>query len=325
MSNKINNINKETLTISSAELDGIQFNNIYRSGYNSVKRYVLADTPWYTLDAQTSVKPAVNAVDIDWNAAVIPYGFLNKGYSVTVNSTGELLSLISKMQQEIYYSQSNIFGNLKNLYNDLVSNRKVYLQYVDSLFGRRYNPVFLCNITDDTNTKTIVVYTFAYYTPETPYNYYCGVPYAIKYVIPITITSGSSGDDVWECEEYQITPLYEYFSPTVLIEVDGNSTTYSTIDIRIGGQVATFFIDIPIIKFLKCCDILAKVKGDNTGTYWRLEGSYIDTTISDGIPNTSGTITRYMYRIDNNERYTISISWDLNNNTITTLATLINS
>lgn len=102
MSNKINNINKETLTISSAELDGIQFNNIYRSGYNSVKRYVLADTPWYTLDAQTSVKPAVNAVDIDWNAAVIPYGNLETGNSTTVNSTGELLSLISKMQQEIF-------------------------------------------------------------------------------------------------------------------------------------------------------------------------------------------------------------------------------
>ena len=102
MSNKINNINKETLTISSAELDGIQFNNIYRSGYNSVKRYVLADTPWYTLDAQTSVKPAVNAVDIDWNAAVIPYGNLETGESTTVNSTGELLSLISRMQQEIF-------------------------------------------------------------------------------------------------------------------------------------------------------------------------------------------------------------------------------
>lgn len=102
MSNKINNINKETLTISSAELDGIQFNNIYRSGYNSVKRYVLADTPWYTLNASTPVKPAVNAVDIDWNAAVIPHGNLENGDSVTVNSTGELLSLISRMQQEIF-------------------------------------------------------------------------------------------------------------------------------------------------------------------------------------------------------------------------------
>ena len=44
----------------------------------------------------------VNAVDIDWNNAVIPYGNLETGQSVTVNSTGELLSLISKMQQEIF-------------------------------------------------------------------------------------------------------------------------------------------------------------------------------------------------------------------------------
>ena len=86
---------------SSANLDGIQFNKIQREGINSATRYVLANTPWSTLDTSTSVKPAVNAVDIDWNAAVIPYGNLETGESATVNSTGELLSLISKMQQEI--------------------------------------------------------------------------------------------------------------------------------------------------------------------------------------------------------------------------------
>ena len=102
MSNVISNIAEKTLVSSSAKLDGIQFNNIQRVGYNSTTKYVLENTPWDTLDTSTSVKPAVNAVDIDWNEAVIPYGNLETGQSVTVNSTGELLSLISKMQQEIF-------------------------------------------------------------------------------------------------------------------------------------------------------------------------------------------------------------------------------
>lgn len=102
MSNSISNIVRKTPLLASAKLDGIQFNNIQRSGHNSTKRYVPADTPWNTLDTSTAIKPAVNAVDIDWNEAVIPYGNLETGDSATVNSTGELLSLISKMQQEIF-------------------------------------------------------------------------------------------------------------------------------------------------------------------------------------------------------------------------------
>ena len=102
MSNSINNISKVDLAVASANLDGIQFNNIQRSGYNSTTQYVRANTPWSTLNASTPLKPAVNAVDIDWNEAVIPYGNLETGGSATVNSTGELLSLISRMQQEIF-------------------------------------------------------------------------------------------------------------------------------------------------------------------------------------------------------------------------------
>ena len=101
MSNSITNISAPNIAVASANLDGIQFNSIVRSGHNSVKRYVPKNTPWYTLDTST-VTPAVNAVDIDWNAAVIPHGNLETGESTTVNSTGELLSLISRMQQEIF-------------------------------------------------------------------------------------------------------------------------------------------------------------------------------------------------------------------------------
>ena len=102
MSNSISNIQKIDKATASAELDGIQFNRIGRSGFNVAVKYVQRETPWDTLDTNTSIKPAVNAVDIDWNEAVIPYGNLETGDSVTVNSTGELLSLISKMQQEIF-------------------------------------------------------------------------------------------------------------------------------------------------------------------------------------------------------------------------------
>ena len=98
----ISNISSPTLTATSANLDGIQFNNIEKRGYNSAIKYVRANTPWSTLDTSTPLQPAVNAVDIDWNEAVIPHGNLETGGSATVNSTGELLSLISRMQQEIF-------------------------------------------------------------------------------------------------------------------------------------------------------------------------------------------------------------------------------
>ena len=102
MSNLISNIISKNPAISSAQLDGIQFNNIQKKGFNSTVKYVREGNPWSTLNTSTPVQPTVNAVDIDWNEAVIPYGNLETGESVTVNSTGELLSLISKMQQEIF-------------------------------------------------------------------------------------------------------------------------------------------------------------------------------------------------------------------------------
>ena len=300
MSNSISDISSATLATSSAKLDGIQFNNIQKKGLDSSARYVLADTPWYTLDTTTSVKPAVNAVDIDWNAAVIPYGNLETGESVTVNSTGELLSLISRMQQEVHYTESDINSSPKNFYNDLVSNKKVYIGD---------NPVFYYKISGDTNAKTIVAYAFADHM---------GIPYALQYNIPITITSGSS-DDTWECGEFAGQLLYNYFSPTVLIEVINNSNTYSSIDISVGNGVITIPIDVFVTYFLQSCDIFAKVKGDNTDTYWRLDGRNIGSVTS----SINNSITRYMHLIDVNERYTVSITWDLNNKTLTTLATLI--
>lgn len=305
MSNKINNINKETLTISSANLDGIQFNNIQRSGYNSVKRYVLADTPWYTLDAQTSVKPAVNAVDIDWNAAVIPYGNLETSESTTVNSTGELLSLINKISkfikthQEVYYTIDALKSSQANFYNDLTSNKKKV--YIDDKPVIRYR-----EIRDAALNTTIYAYVLTDYM---------GVPYVIEYQIPINSSSAITNVNI------SISNLYNYFSPTVLIEVSNNSTTYSSIDISVGNEVITIPIDVFVTYFLQSCDIFAKVKGDNTDTYWRLDGRYIGSVTS----SINNTITRYICPMDmsyssgQNDVYRVSITWDLNAKTITTI------
>ena len=86
----------------SAKLDGIQFNKIQKVGSEDPFRTVQYKSPWFTGDTSTPMKYTINAVDIDWNEAVIPYGNLETGESVTVKTTGELLSLISKMQQEIF-------------------------------------------------------------------------------------------------------------------------------------------------------------------------------------------------------------------------------
>ena len=44
----------------------------------------------------------VNAIDIDWNGAVLPNGDIENGTSVTINTTGDLLKLIDKMNEQIY-------------------------------------------------------------------------------------------------------------------------------------------------------------------------------------------------------------------------------
>ena len=310
MPNEISNIKTENLAASSAKLDGIQFNNIQKDGYNSVSRYVLKDTPWSTLNPKTPVKPAVNAVDIDWNAAVIPYGNLETGDSTTVNSTGELLLLISqisKMQQDTHYTTDGTNNTIaildypQKFYNDLVSNKKVYIDNAPVFYYRK--------TTDNTNAKTIVAYTLVDYM---------GVPYAYKWSIPITITSGSSGD-AWECTEINGLDIYNYFSPTVLIEVSNTSTTYSSIDIKVGDEIITVPIDVYATEFLQSCDILAHIKGDNSPRYyWRLDGMNLGVMMSTGI-------TRYFcpmnmsYSSGVNDVYRVSITWDLNAKTITTL------
>lgn len=83
----ISNITKTGITSVSAELDNIKFNSIIRSGYNSSIPYILANSPWKTINESESIKYSVNAVDINWNEAEIEDG-------VFITTTGELLSWI---------------------------------------------------------------------------------------------------------------------------------------------------------------------------------------------------------------------------------------
>ena len=125
----INNIVKKTIAISSAELDGVQFNSIQRNGLNSTKKYVLVNTPWSTLDTNTPLKPAVNAVDIDWNEAVIDE-------STVINTTGDLLSLIKNIKEQ---AGSNISPadneRLENIENTLALYQETFATMVTKTYA----------------------------------------------------------------------------------------------------------------------------------------------------------------------------------------------
>ena len=133
MSNLISNIISKNPAISSAQLDGIQFNNIQKKGFNSTVKYVREGNPWSTLDTSTPVQPAVNAVDIDWNEAVIDENTI-------IKTTGELLSLIKYIKE---HSGSNIspvdserLENIENtisLYQETFNN-VLTKQYADSKY-----------------------------------------------------------------------------------------------------------------------------------------------------------------------------------------------
>ena len=125
----INNIVKKTISISSAELDGVQFNSIQRNGLNSTKKYVLVNTPWSTLDTNTPLKPAVNAVDIDWNEAVIDE-------STVINTTGDLLSLIKNIKEQAGSNISPVDNErLENIENTLALYQETFATMVTKTYA----------------------------------------------------------------------------------------------------------------------------------------------------------------------------------------------
>ena len=338
------------LKFASAKLDGIQFNKIQYVGTNDSARTVQKTNPWSPEHPSTSMAYTINAVDIDWNNAVIPYGNLETGEDVNVKTTGELLSLISQIsetQKKSYYTIDTIKKSSQKFYHDLVSNKKVYIED---------KPVIRYREISDGGPKSTI---YAYVLTD-----YMGVPYVIEYNIsianfmpinpspiepspiePSSINTSSINTsaidpslidpvpiDPTPVPEPDPTPIqptevsvsnkYNYFSPIVLIDVNSNSTVYSStsIDIFVNGDVINIPInDVVVTYFLQSCDIFTKV--DRGDTYWRLDGRNIGSVTS----STSNTIIRYVcpmdvsHNIGENVIYRVSIAWDLNTKNITTL------
>jgi len=84
--------------------DGIQFNSVYGSprvaASGIVKRPNEGSLPqdWYNAGSYHIVE----APDIKWCGAVLPNGDISTGGQMSIDTTGELLSLINSMQNEIY-------------------------------------------------------------------------------------------------------------------------------------------------------------------------------------------------------------------------------
>ncbi len=329
----------------------MQFNEIQKVGTQDSVRTVQKTNPWSTGNTSTPMAYTINAVDIDWNNAVIPYGNLETGENANVKTTGELLSLISQIsetQKKSYYTIDTIKESSQKFYHDLVSNKKVYIED---------KPVIRYREISDGGPKSTI---YAYVLTD-----YMGVPYVIEYNIsignfmpinpspiepspiepsPINTSSintssidpslidpvpidptpvpNPSGPNQINPVEVSVYNKYNYFSPIVLIDVNSNSTVYSSIDIFVNGDVINIPINDEFVTyFLQSCDIFAKVGGGDT--YWRLDGRNIGNVTS----STNNTIIRYVCPMDQSRNigenviYRVSITWDLNASpkTITTL------
>ena len=54
------------------------------------------------IERKGSSTPVVNAIDIDWNGAVLPNGSDTGSNTSAINTTGELLNLINEMNKRLY-------------------------------------------------------------------------------------------------------------------------------------------------------------------------------------------------------------------------------
>ena len=90
MSNYTNIIINENTGICSGNIDGIQFSSIDLSGgYKPIaeKKIAPKNSIFSSNDNRTNKSLIINAVDIDWNGAIV-------GENKTINTTGELLSWV---------------------------------------------------------------------------------------------------------------------------------------------------------------------------------------------------------------------------------------
>ncbi len=97
----ITNIKKGKKT-SSANIDNIQFNSITNLGYGKNIKWVQGDNPWkQTAQSAPEIKYAINAVDIDWNAADLSnIGTQSVSMPTTLYTSGDLLMTIKYLVAE---------------------------------------------------------------------------------------------------------------------------------------------------------------------------------------------------------------------------------
>lgn len=111
--NIVRNYDADDNLIVSANIDGIQFNNIVNEdlGLNKGSMMSRKNTVWVgTATTGTTILPAINTVDIDWNAAQVA--------GKTLNTTGEMLSILQTAYN--YATTYNVKYNSGdgNLYDD---------------------------------------------------------------------------------------------------------------------------------------------------------------------------------------------------------------
>ena len=83
--------------------NGITFNDVYKDGGTKHEDTIIQSTYNSSYSTPSSLNfPLVNAVDIDWDGAVLEGANLKNNTDVTLKTSGQLLKLIEDIQKEIY-------------------------------------------------------------------------------------------------------------------------------------------------------------------------------------------------------------------------------
>ena len=89
MAKTIWNINFSTLNVTNERANG------YGTKFSHADN---VDGGIYKADGAGSAPAfSINAVDIDWNGAVLPQSNISNGGSLTINNTGDLLNLVNEI------------------------------------------------------------------------------------------------------------------------------------------------------------------------------------------------------------------------------------
>lgn len=113
----------------SAKIDGIPFTNItHEDDGVSINNLIVRNNNNWKSGSQSSYKPIINAVDIDWNEAVVNTGFLSN-HSKTIKTTGDLLYWL---QQDLITASQQV-STLEGQVTDLQSTNEALTERIVKL------------------------------------------------------------------------------------------------------------------------------------------------------------------------------------------------